>query len=210
MNVPRDVQIDFSGFAEPFSNAACHYMMEEVRILKFEQLHVYSTLMGLRPHMRDMVKRSNPNVFRVHVPDTKAFVVPDGAWINAFETFRIMEIPATYMTMGEVPPRLVEYLAHAGIKVESPDMLSRGGNLWVPRRLTGKMRCTMERWKSNVMLPNGDVYGCCMDYSLTVLLGNLLTDSYEEIESAAMQWKSNMEFRCDDTICSTCEWATQA
>jgi hypothetical protein len=31
------------------------------------------------------------------------------------------------------------------------------------------------------MLPNGDVSLCCMDYGLENILGNLFTQSYEEI-----------------------------
>jgi radical SAM protein with 4Fe4S-binding SPASM domain len=33
----------------------------------------------------------------------------------------------------------------------------------------------------NVLLPNGDVVLCCMDYNLKHIIGNLLTQTYEEI-----------------------------
>jgi hypothetical protein len=65
-------------------------------------------------------------------------------------------------------------------------MYSRAGNLdrddviWVRREKISTCGC-QERLYHNVLLPNGDVTLCCMDYSLKHLLGNLYERSYEEI-----------------------------
>ena len=65
----------------------------------------------------------------------------------------------------------------------------------------------------NVLLPNGDVVLCCMDYNLVHILGNLLTQTYEEI----MQGKPLQDLiaineapeysKC--SICKACENVTQ-
>ena len=45
-----------------------------------------------------------------------------------------------------------------------------------------KMTCNCtERLYHNVCLPNGDVSLCCMDYGLKYIIGNLLTQEYDDI-----------------------------
>jgi hypothetical protein len=61
----------------------------------------------------------------------------------------------------------------------------------------------------NVLLPNGDVVLCCMDYDLKHIIGNLLTQTYEEV----MQGKPLLDLiainetpeysKC--SICKACE-----
>ena len=54
----------------------------------------------------------------------------------------------------------------------------------------------VEKLYHNVMLPNGDVSLCCMDYGLEYILGNLFEQTYEEIvppDEACFK------------ICQTCE-----
>ena len=73
-------------------------------------------------------------------------------------------------------------------------------------------------YDQNVMLPNGDVVLCCMDYTLSVRLGNLLRQEYFELfsgEAMAKLHASNMrvEGPAEDpakrTICRNCTRATR-
>jgi radical SAM protein with 4Fe4S-binding SPASM domain len=61
----------------------------------------------------------------------------------------------------------------------------------------------------NVLLPNGDVVLCCMDYNLKHVIGNLLTQSYAEIfagEKLAEIVKMNEAVGFDKcSICKSCE-----
>ena len=65
----------------------------------------------------------------------------------------------------------------------------------------------------NVLLPNGDVVLCCMDYNLTHILGNLLTQTYEEIFEGKplldlIELNESPEFsKC--SICKSCENVTE-
>jgi hypothetical protein len=59
----------------------------------------------------------------------------------------------------------------------------------------------------NVLLPNGDVYLCCMDYSLKHKLGNLLTTDYYDLFGLIDLRTSNMQYRCDGSICRNCSRA---
>lgn len=209
--LPGDCAVHFSGFAEPFLNPhACE--MIHLAHLSGREVHIYSTLVGLKPCCVDTLRVSPPRVFRVHVPDGEALKYPEDRWVELHELFLTARVSATYMAMREPSEVIKRYLAIKGIPLELPDMLSRGGNL---EHVHGKdifgapMRCTMNRWHNNVVLPNGDVYGCCMDYSLSVYLGNLLLQPYKEITYEAEKWKMNMEKRADG-ICAKCEWATPA
>lgn len=206
--LPADCQVDFSGFAECFLNSnACQ--MIDLAAKSGRKFVLYTTLVGLKPCCVEVLKQYHPNVTRIHVPDGKAFTFNEEKWVEFHERFLMAKVGATYMAMGEPSDFIKRYLAVKGIPLELPTMLSRGGNLEHinGNKINGPMRCTMNRWHGNVVLPNGDVYGCCMDYELTVYLGNLLRQPYREISYEAEKWKMNMERRAEG-ICARCEWAT--
>lgn len=54
------------------------------------------------------------------------------------------------------------------------DPISRAGNLFKTKRKKEGLRCSESNYDNNIMMPNGDVYLCCMDYGLKHKLGNLL------------------------------------
>jgi len=206
--LPPDCQIDFTGFSEPFLNPnACR--MIEAAYATGRQVHLYTTLVGLKPCCVAVLKSIQPTVVRIHVPDGKALKLPEEMWIHTHEQFLETRVKASYMAMMEPSDLIKRYLAVKGIPLELPEMLSRGGNLSnvAGKHINGPMRCTMNRWHSNVVLPNGDVYGCCMDYGLTVHLGNLIEQPYSDIFHKGEKWKHNMEKRAEG-ICARCEWAT--
>jgi hypothetical protein len=65
-------------------------------------------------------------------------------------------------------------------------MVSRAGNVdrvdVIKTEHTGPATCNcQERLYHNVLLPNGDISLCCMDYGLQHILGNLFESSYEDI-----------------------------
>lgn len=207
--LPADCQIHFSGYAEPFLNPdACK--MIELAAKSGREIHIYSTLVGLKPCCVETLKAHHPRVMRIHVPDGHALKFPEDKWMELHERFLMAHVGASYMAMREPSVDIKRYLAIKGIPLEIPDMLSRGGNLEDILRdpIEGPIHCTMNRWYNNVVLPNGDVYGCCMDYELSVYLGNLLRQPYREISYEAEKWKMNMERKAEG-ICAKCEWATR-
>lgn len=208
--LPMDCQVDFSGFSECFLNPnACK--MIELAAKSGRKFVIYSTLVGLKPCCVEVLKHYPPAVFRVHVPDGEALKFPEQRWVKQHEMFLATGIKATYMAMATPTEPIRRYLAIKGIPLELPDMLSRGGNLAhiKTHEINGPIRCTMNRWFNNVVLPNGDVYGCCMIYDLSVYLGNLLRQPYSEIRWEAEKWKMNMERKVEG-CCARCEWATPA
>jgi sulfatase maturation enzyme AslB (radical SAM superfamily) len=67
------------------------------------------------------------------------------------------------------------------VRVDNP--ISRGGNLWETGEHQGscKKQPYPEQFSQNVVLPNGDVYLCCMDYGLKHKIGNLLSSNFNSL-----------------------------
>lgn len=206
LKIPKDVQIHFSGFSEPFLNKNCGEMISHAWNQGYE-IHLYTTLVGLTVNQLEWLKQSKPRVIRLHVPDRKFLKIDPDAWLRQFHLFNQLGQPFTAMAMGEIDSSLKITLSEMGVNVELPDMLSRGGNLWRARRIEGKLRCTMNRWNSNVMLPNGDVYLCCMDYSLSASVGNIFREEYESILLSGDSFRATAKSGLAPEICRDCEWA---
>ena len=63
----------------------------------------------------------------------------------------------------------------------------------------GKIICKSNSLTSNVVIPNGDIQLCCMDYGLESKLGNLLEDDYDSLHNgSAMKYITDR--MTDDTI----------
>lgn len=61
----------------------------------------------------------------------------------------------------------------------------------------------------NVLLPNGDVLMCCMDYGYTGLFGNLFTQSYEEVLNSDAAQAMRRTLSEGESICRHCANARQ-
>lgn len=205
--LPKDVRVDFSGYSEPFLNPlACD--MIGTAIVKGYEVHVYSTLMGMKSGCVDVLSVYKPHFFKVHVPDGKALVLPEEKWVQQHELFLLAKTPASYMAMGEPSAFIKRHLAVKGIPLELPNMLSRGGLLeTVPvKPKKGLIRCAANRFHQNVVLPNGDVQVCCMSYDLSMPCGNLITGRYADIDMTANIYERDLNPR-ENSICRRCEWS---
>lgn len=216
--IPRDVRITFAGFTEPWMNKYCTEMVVHAH----EQGHpvsVFTTGIGVSvedlEQIVDIPYHGNPNGgFTLHLPDSELLArhpITPGylktlAWLKE-NHHRIQNF--TTMTMGTVHPSVKHLFDWA----PSFAMWSRAGNLMREALLKPKLINLKERWNAvhyegartcgcvehlyhNVMLPNGDVSLCCMDYGLDHILGNLYTQSYEDVIPEAQS--------CRD-ICNWCE-----
>jgi radical SAM protein with 4Fe4S-binding SPASM domain len=201
--LPPEIRVDFSGFSECFLNALCAEMIKCASDAGRE-VHLYTTLSGLTEHQTFNLSRSRIKYVRLHVPDATGFKMDTQLWIRRLHMFAATGHYFTAMAMSqEVDPLIVQALSRYGVALEHPHMLSRAGNLWDIGSKTGKIGCAADRWHQNVCLPNGDVVGDCHDYGLSVPLGNLLTQPYQEIYDSAERWKESDH---SNDICAKCEW----
>jgi Iron-sulfur cluster-binding domain len=165
------------------------------------KVHLYTTLVGLTPVGAEKLSLNRPEYVRLHAPDMTEFKYDPHKWLAQLEMFKAKaKLPYSVMAMSEVSPVISNAMT-----IDYPPMLSRGGNLWEREKIKGHLHCAMDRWHSNVVLPNGDVFLCCMDFGLTAPVGNLLNQSYAEILEAGERYRD-----VPPEICRSCEWAVKA
>jgi hypothetical protein len=162
----------------------------------------------------DLPYAGNPNGgFVLHLPDAEELAkhpMTPGykktlQWFRENQ-YRIRNFST--MSMGKVHPD-----AHGFKDTNFYQMFDRAGNLSREAILKPDLNKIKDRWirihhkdertcgcvehlYHNVLLPNGDVSLCCMDYDLAHIIGNLYDQTYEEIVP-----KPNTCF----TMCSGCE-----
>lgn len=156
--VPRDVSIVFSGMAEPFQNPKCCDMV--LSIVEAHKIYMYTTTIGM----------------------------------TASDVGRLCAVPFQHFiihVVEEAPQEIVKrcqlMLHNVSFNKMNWDIAhSRAGNLEgkppINKRKPVKCDPTEGLMDHSVLLPNGDVVLCCMDWGLEHVIGNLLEDTYEDIQ----------------------------
>jgi hypothetical protein len=202
--LPQNVRVTFAGFTEPWLNKDCTDMLLYAHE-KGHPIAVFTTGIGMK--VEDVYQIKNipydlgPNGrFVLHLPDNerRAKHPITKNYIEVIEAFKEVhhEIQGFYtMAMGTVHDEVKHLFPEAVV----PAFWSRAGNLVGEAMLKPELLNLQQEYKSiyhgeeprtcgcdehlyhNIMLPNGDVSLCCMDYSLKFIIGNLFEQSYEEI-----------------------------
>ena len=202
--IPKEVRITFAGFTEPWLNPKCTDMVLYAHE-KGHPISIFTTGIGMTLDDLEKIKHipfaGAPNGnFTLHLPDAerKAKHPITDKYIKLIERFGELKNEIhnfQVMTMGTVH----ESVSHIFPTAHSPEMWSRAGNLSREMILKPELLNRSNEFKSvyhgdkpktcgcveklyhNVILPNGDVSLCCMDYGLKNIIGNIFTQSYEEI-----------------------------
>ena len=228
--LPDQYRIDFSGMSEPWVNPGCTDMLQYC-FEKGRRVAVYTTLYDWTRADVDRVAEllvEYPHLvenFSIHFPDEygnmRGWKYTED-WEYAFrvliQVLQLAEIKHEAMTMsnrGEVH----EDLKHLNVKLWNWVGHDRAGSLPLDQvkdkpiniapRHAHPVRCgKTPRYDQNVVLPNGDVALCCMDYDLKHKLGNLNTQTMEEIrqgDTFKNILKENAQDRFStDSLCRTC------
>ena len=185
VNIPKDVRLDFSGFSEPFANRESSLMMRQAYQDGY-QVALFTTLVGFRQEDLDIIKDIQFSACNIHLPDDTNFRVPDeDRWLESYKLFD------KYILYDNAVYHLREFVTKIKREIAEADLypvLTRSSNVDpevappLPRH-KGIISCSTSKdlFNQNVMMPNGDVYLCCMDWSLQHKLGNLFEQSYEEL-----------------------------
>lgn len=208
--VPDDVDICFAGMVEPFANKFAATMIYSAS--HFHTVSVYTTCHGMRLEDVEEIKNIPFNHFCIHLPDAdgimKLKVTPE-----YLEVLReAIKIPRrTFTVIGKLHPDVEKITGP--VPDGSKSLISRAGNLkdFFTQKLTGRIQCSMapDKINHNVLLPNGDVLLCCMDYGHKHVIGNLLEQSYDSLFESE-EYKSVMaglENDNSDILCRSCEIA---
>lgn len=178
--VPKTIQIDFTGFCEPFLNTDASFMMRHA-IEKGYKTVLLTTLTGFTEKDADVLKGLKFEQVLIH----------EFSFNNIDKEVRMLE-----QSLGQEIKRF---------RLTSEFQWSRAGNVWDRESKKGTFECgwTGKEFSRNVLLPNGDVYGCCMDYSLKHRIGNLFKTNYTDLDRQSLVNLSNEED--SDCICRKCE-----
>jgi hypothetical protein len=198
--IPKSVSIVFSGFSEPFLNKKCTDMILLAHERGFKVV-VFTSLLGLEHSQIERISNIHFERFFVHFPRTSNIKYFNEEFIQLYNHLRtnMPVIPAVVgnsdFLMKDV--HLKEVLGLANL-VTMP-LLTRAGNLG---NLCKVQKSTFNRCKYGilgVLLPNGDVVRCCMDWKLEYILGH--------VNNFQVNYHiGRMEF----PICKNCEWSEKS
>lgn len=221
--IPKSVRIDFSGMSEPWLNDQCTEMVRYAA-RKGHQIAVYTTLVGMTSNQFRDIHDINYDEFVIHLPDTLDHChipVTDGYLRLAEEI--VSESPTkllqtlSFFSHGPVPAAVSAIFGkHPNFELLHHKCLQdRAGNLDI-RSLDhysakGSIMCSTSRRaiNENVLLPDGTVLLCCMDYSMKHKIGNLLVDEYDDLFRSEQANSVRMAF-LDDSIPSLCRYCNRA
>ena len=202
--LPDRTRIDFSGMCEPFTNKHCADMILYAAEKGFP-LALYTTLQGATLEDYERLKGVRYEVVTIHLPDM------DGrSYFNITDEY--LEVLSkwnchNYSCHGRIDNRVLPYLKQRNLITYMHD---RAGNVGCRPHKTidpnCRLRCiTSDRaMDHNVLLPDGTVIMCCMDYGMTGVFGNLFEQSYEEILSSDAAQRMRATLDGGMSICRNC------
>ena len=202
--VPAGTRIDFSGMCEPFTNKHCTDMILYAAEKGFP-LALYTTLQGATIEDYERLKGVQYEVVTIHLPDKDGrsyFNVTD----EYLEVLRLWDCH-NYSCHGTIDDRVLPYLKQRNLITYMHD---RAGNIeGRPHKLIDsdhRIWCLTSgrAMDHNVLLPDGTVLMCCMDYGMTGVFGNLFEQTYEEVinSDAAKAMRSTLDR--GESICRHC------
>jgi len=188
--LPKSVDIEFSGFSEPWLNKECTQMALYAHA-RGHRLRVYTTLVGMTIDHWQQLKDIPFESFWIHLPtgDGSDSISVDDQYLELLKEVSVFfddhqgSIDVSYHVRGKTTHSEVKQVL--GDRIENRGIGARSGNVEdgvknTIKRRKGKIGCK-RNLRQNILLPNGDVVLCCMDYGLKHSLGNLLTDSYQSL-----------------------------
>jgi len=202
--VPIGTRIDFSGMCEPFANKRCTDMILYAAE-KGYSLALYTTLQGATMKDWERLAGVQYNVVTIHLPDCEGrshFNITD----EYLEVLRNWECN-NYSCHGMIDERVLPYMKNRYIitfmhdragSVECRPHITIGQNRSLWCATSGK------DMNHNVLLPNGDVLMCCMDYGYTGLFGNLFTQTYAEVLNSPTARAMRKTLNEGESICRHC------
>ncbi len=179
-HVPEKLPICFSGFSEPFAAKDILKMIKYAAesghpLLMFTTLYQASTR-----DVNELIQYSYLE-FRLHLPDGKNMKIP-----------LTEEYKDNVFTVMHNIPNLTFSLMNNNFTSNNREKVVRG--TYKGKKKTGY--CFRRTTPQFVLLPNGDVQLCCMDFGLWHKIGNLFEDDYEKI-------RNNYRGKYFE-LCSTC------
>lgn len=177
--LPKETRINFTGFGEPFLNNKAINMIEYADE-KGYLIAVSTTLKGLLSSYVKRLEKIDFDLFAVHLPsinDTN--MVKSKTYIDRLKLIVDSSIKnKKYHFHGETLHEDAKIVS----SVQKARVIERAGNLDnMPVNEKNKPVTCKRKFSHPVLLPNGDLAVCCMDYSLENIIGNLKEQEPDDI-----------------------------
>lgn len=206
--IPKTVNVHFSGMAEPFLNENCLDMIKFAYV-KGYNISVFTTLTGIDLNIYEELLKIKFDMFCVHIADdnnlTKIKVDDDYIKLLDFVDKNRVNCNRFWYQCHGYTHRDIEHIVGKNI---DRYIINRAGNvesdMFKKINIKGKFVCSAGDLNQNILLPNGDIVLCCMDYKLEHILGNLNYCGYEELDKSYI-YKS-MDGECE-SLCNKCNRA---
>lgn len=222
--LPKDTLIEFAGFVEPFLNPEGVEMILYTHEQGFE-MTLFTTLRGLTLEGFNRIKHIPFHQVVLHTPDIKEYAnisITDEylAVLDAvLEAKRDDGRPFVDSANCQSSPHPI-ILDHTNGKLKIYcELIDRAGCLEDDEQQLshadrkGVIYCDRANNTDHfVLLPDGTVVLCCNDFGMQHVLGNLLTDSYENIIHGAPMRNVKRAMKLDDNmplICRKCVYAIE-
>lgn len=220
--LPTEEEVVFSGFAEPWLNPLCTAMLRHAE-RSGRPICVFTTLVGMAAADYEDLAGVKTRLLCLHLPDAAGnahFTMQDEKY-RAILARALADVAAHRLRVdffschGPLHPEIREAVLACCVPIVD-EMHDRAGNVadgtvrHVPRRNCGRIVCTRchgTALDQNVLLPDGTVLLCCMDYGMEFPLGNLLEDSWNEIAEGAAKRRCRAMLESEaegDILCRTC------
>lgn len=214
--VPSNIEIAFSGYAEPFLNPGCLEMIKHAQ-MKGHPLVASSTLEGMTIETAKALIKIPFRRFLVHLANSQGQekIKLDNRYFEILSIFDGVENfkfhSDGYTAHPDILKRLSNIRTHqVHDRAGNSDITSSAETLAKNVKITGPITC--DRIQGNVLLPNGDVTICCMDFGMKHVIGNLKDMSYEDIFKTPeyTELLNDMDYIDSDILCRTCHKAVPA
>lgn len=208
--IPLNVIIHFTGMSEPWLNPECTKMILYAHKRGYK-IVVATTLVGMSLSDIDLIESIPFEGFWVHLPSDEGYekIRVDKNYLKLLNKLSESNIKVKYHFHGKNPHPKVKLLIKKDISWIS--LLTRAGNKkiknsFIPKRKRGVIGCRMNLCR-NILLPNGDVTLCCMDYGMQHILGNLLSSDYGSLFCGKefLKIKKGLKDESLDILCRYCD-----
>lgn len=211
--LPDGTEIVFSGFSEPWRNKECISMV--LAALKRFVVVIYTTLVGMKMEDAKKIVGKKFKIFCVHLPNKEKMnqIEITGEYLAVLK--KCMEIPNINFNLCGTLPDEIEAIIGKKEGVTPAMQISRAGILQGFGRTvnhTGPIACPAQEGSDildhNVILPDGRVVVCCMDFGMKYVLGNLFIQDYDSLFTGKTADDIRAGLRGEKQIlCHNCEYA---
>lgn len=241
-HIPKHLDICFTGMSEPLSNPQCMDMLRYSCQAGF-RTHLYTTFRDSSLDMISQLGELPIVTYVIHLPDADGLmnIRVDEEYLRVLSAFQRLDLPdVTYMTIGNLHEdikRIMQYpvnaspvnlrAGHLGTDVEerlkaaNVPYYSKTSDPFPNDRAVICDRRTLYPWgdtapthpECGIVLPDGSLVLCCMDWGMQHCLGNLCQDNYENIMHGSVMRRIEDSMLCknqDPILCRQCEYAREA